>query len=341
MEHTTGIVLEIQRMSTEDGPGIRTTVFMKGCPLRCVWCHNPESINPKPQVQWIGVRCIGCKTCVQACPNGALTFDNGIHINRDICKGCGTCVEVCPSTAMELLGKRWDADALVKELLKDAAYFSTSGGGVTISGGESTFQAHFVKRVLLALKSNGIHTALDTCGICNQSTLAMLLPHVDLVLYDIKEADVQKHIEFTGKSNVQVLNNLTFILSFMRDHIFPREVWIRTPLIPGKTAREYNIRAIAQRINELLTIHPRAITRWDLCAFNNLCKDKYVRLGLKWELANTPLLTKEELDHYGAIAKQHCSNPAIVKTSGSTRIEESNENIAKTKKISVCFCNLP
>lgn len=329
---STGIVLEIQRMSTEDGPGIRTTVFMKGCPLKCVWCHNPESIHPRPQVQWIGARCIGCKTCVQVCPNGALTFDDGIHINRNICKGCGRCTEACPSTAMELLGKRWSADALVQELLKDSAYFGTSGGGITISGGESTFQAHFVKKVLVELKHNGIHTAIDTCGICNQHTLDMLLPHVDLVLYDIKEMDSAKHQEFTGKSNYRVLSNIRYILSFMKEHLFPREVWIRTPLIPGKTARDENIVAIAQEINELLSINPKAITRWDLCAFNNLCKDKYTRLGLEWELAHTPLLTKEELDHFGTIAKQHCSNAAIVKTSGSTRIEDDEAPIVKPKK---------
>lgn len=332
----TGVVLEIQRMSTEDGPGIRTTVFMKGCPLKCVWCHNPESINPKPQVQWIGARCIGCKTCVQVCPNGALSFDDGIHINRTLCKGCGTCTEVCPSTAMELLGKRWDVDTLVNELLKDSAYFSTSGGGITISGGEATFQAHFVKEVLVQLKHKGIHTAIDTCGICNQHTLDMLLPHADLVLYDIKEMDPVIHQEFTGKPNDRVLNNILYILSFMKEHLFPREVWIRTPLIPEKTARDENVVAIAHFINQLLAINPKAITRWDLCAFNNLCRDKYTRLGMQWELADTPLLTKEELDHFGAIARQHCSNPAIVKTSGSTRIEEDDMPATKPKKTFGC-----
>jgi len=332
----TGIVLEIQRMSTEDGPGIRTTVFMKGCPLKCVWCHNPESINPKPQVQWIGTRCIGCKMCVKSCPNGALTFDNGIHIDRTLCKGCGTCAQVCPSTAMELLGKQWDASTLVNELLKDSAYFSTSGGGVTISGGEATFQAHFVKHVLIELKHHGIHTAIDTCGICNQHTLDMLLPHADLVLYDIKEMDPVKHQEFTGKPNSRVLNNIEYILLFMKEHLFPREVWIRTPLIPGKTARDENIVAIAHFINGLLAINPKAITRWDLCAFNNLCRDKYTRLGLTWELADAPLLTKEELEHFGALAKQHCNNPSIVKTSGSTRIDDGETLAAKPKKTFGC-----
>ncbi len=332
----TGIVLEIQRMSTEDGPGIRTTVFMKGCPLKCVWCHNPESISPKPQVQWIGARCIGCEACVKACPNSALSFDNGIQIDRTRCKGCGACTEVCPSTAMELLGKRWDADALVQELLKDSAYFATSGGGITISGGESTFQAHFVKKVLVELKHHGIHTAIDTCGICNQHTLAMLLPYVDLVLYDLKEMDPVKHQEFTGKSNFRVLNSIKYILSFMKEHIYPREVWIRTPLVPVKTAQDENIVAIAHFINELLAIHPKAITRWDLCAFNNLCRDKYLRLGLQWEFAHTPLLTKEELEHYGEIARQHCNNPAIVKTSGATRIEEKETPVTKPKTTFRC-----
>ncbi len=333
MTAITGIVLEIQRMSTEDGPGIRTTVFMKGCPLKCVWCHNPESIRLKQQVQWIGSRCIGCKLCVTTCPNGALSFDNGIIIDRTRCKGCGTCTEVCPSTAMELLGKRWEVNSLVHELLKDKAYFLTSGGGITISGGESTLQTKFVQQVLIQLKHHGIHTAIDTCGICNQHALDMLLPYVDCVLYDLKEMDPQKHIVFTGKSNDGILKNVRFIIEYMNNHLYPREVWIRTPLIPGKTAYDENIVAIAHYINLL---HSKAITRWDLCAFNNLCKDKYTRLGISWELENAPLLTKEELMHFEAIARENVYNPALVKTSGSTRIEGDEVLVAKPKKMSGC-----
>ena len=148
-----GTVLEIQRMSTEDGPGIRTTVFFKGCSLRCIWCHNPESISPQPQVQWIGSRCIGCRTCLDVCPNGALSAaPEGISIDRTLCNGCGTCVSECPSTAMDLLGEKWPLDALIEEVEKDRAYYDQSGGGITVSGGDPTMQADFVEAFLKGCK---------------------------------------------------------------------------------------------------------------------------------------------------------------------------------------------
>jgi len=199
MEHKTnsktkGTILEIIRMSTEDGPGLRTTVFFKGCPLHCQWCHNPESISVKPQIQWMQTICIGCGTCVNTCPVKALKqTEKGIVINRSLCNGCGLCTEECPATAMELLGKKWNVQDLACELVKDHAYFEQSGGGVTLSGGEASLQNDFCLALLKELRSRGIQTALDTCGQVSQVVLAELLPYVDILLYDLKEIDSENH----------------------------------------------------------------------------------------------------------------------------------------------------
>ena len=185
-----GTILEIIRMSTEDGPGIRTTVFFKGCSLNCSWCHNPESISLKPQIQWLGTSCIGCGICVETCPEKALKkTEEGITINRSLCNGCGLCTEECPTTAMELLGKKWNIHDLACELVKDRAYFEPSGGGVTLSGGEAALQNDFCLALLKELKVRGIQTALDTCGQVPQALLASLLPYVDILLYDLKEIE--------------------------------------------------------------------------------------------------------------------------------------------------------
>ncbi|HPJ39631.1 MAG TPA: glycyl-radical enzyme activating protein, partial [Spirochaetota bacterium] len=302
-EHSTitGRVLEIQRMSTEDGPGIRTTVFMKGCPLRCSWCHNPESISPSPQVQWIASRCIGCRMCEHLCPREALTIGGSgeIIINRDRCRGCGTCVDACPTTALELLGRLWTVDELVTELLKDRSYFEKSGGGITVSGGESTMQPEFIIALLRELREQGIHTALDTCGLCREDSLRDILPHTDLVLYDLKEINPEKHLLFTGSSNEKILANLHVTAEYVREHMFPGELWIRTPVIPGATDRDDNIRGIGECIAAL---REGSVARWELCAFNNLCGDKYTRLGREWEFAHTPLLTTGQIEHLTYIA---------------------------------------
>ncbi len=312
-----GLIFEIQRMSTEDGPGIRTTLFVKGCPLRCGWCHNPESLSRKPEVLWIGVRCIGCGRCAGACPTGALAFtENGVSIDRALCRGCGTCAGVCPSTAMELVGVERDAEGLLLELIKDRSYFEKSGGGVTVSGGESTMQADFVANLLGMLKREGIHTAVDTCGLCAPEVLEKMLPFTDLVLYDLKEIDPGLHRNFTGSTNQKILENLKYLCSYAENHIFPREIWIRTPIIPGATDRDENIEGIGLF---LASLPAGAVARWELCAFNNLCGDKYTRLGMIWEYAGRKLMTSSEMERLACIARNSGVRPAIVSWTGAVR----------------------
>jgi len=316
---TLGLIAEIQRMSTEDGPGLRTTVFFKGCALKCTWCHNPECISAKPQIHWIESRCIGCQTCLEICPETALRFsDDRVFINRKQCNACGLCAQECPSTALELIGVYWQPRDLIEELIKDRAYFEKSGGGVTLSGGDPTIQAPFAAAVLRGLKQSGIQTAIDTCGICSNEALELLLPYTDLVLYDIKEIDTAKHQAFTGQPCAKVIENLLFICRYLDSNKHPAKLWIRTPIIPDATAREDNILGVGEFISANIA---SAVDRWELCAFNNLCRDKYQRLGLKWEFADSELMRKSEMENLAAVARNSGVDPAIVHWSGSTKEE--------------------
>ena len=322
-EPRTGLVLEIQRMSTEDGPGIRTTVFFKGCTLKCAWCHNPESISLRPQVQWIGSRCIGCQTCVETCPNGALTMTpEGVLIDRAACQACGACAEACPSTAMELLGRAWSVQDLADEVAKDRVYFEKSGGGVTASGGEATMQADFVAAFFKACRQRGLATALDTCGQCSKKDLQKILPHADMVLFDIKEIDPERHKAFTGRSNEKILENLILVRDWMAARPRPRELWVRTPIIPEATAADDNIKGIGRFIARNLE---GAVSRWELCSFNNLCRDKYIRLGLSWTFKDSDLVTREMMEHLAEIARTSGVLPEIVHWSGATRLDQDEQ----------------
>ena len=321
--HPEAMVFEIQRLSTEDGPGIRTTVFFKGCSLACSWCHNPESISARPQLHWIASRCIGCGTCCTICPETALTLlEGGLAIDRSRCTQCGQCAANCPSTAMEVIGTCWRLDDLVHEVLKDRAYFSNSGG-VTAGGGEPGLQAPFLSAFFRTLKEEGIHTAVDTCGCYPRRALEEFLPFTDMVLYDLKEIDPDRHLAFTGRSNEQILDNLKAVGSRMTAGATPQALWIRTPVIPDATATEANIAGLGHWIADHLK---GAVTRWELCAFNNLCRDKYLRLDRDWPFKAHPLLSPTTMERLAGIARRSGVDPDIVHWSGSTRMDtETND----------------
>ncbi|MFX0091200.1 MAG: glycyl-radical enzyme activating protein [Candidatus Hodarchaeota archaeon] len=315
-----GYIFEIQKMSTEDGPGIRTTVFFKECPLRCVWCHNPESLYKNPSIQWFSTKCIGCETCIEICTNNALKIDeNGIHIDREKCIAEGKCTEVCPSTALRKLGAYWTVENLIKEVLKDRAYYEKSNGGVTASGGEAAMQTKFLTNFLKECKKLGIHTALDTCGVLPKKKYEPLLPYVDLILFDVKEIDPTKHKEFTGVPNERILANLVWLIDAAPTANSKSEIWIRTPLIPTYTATEKNIRGIGTFIVEKLG---NRIARWDILAYNNLAQDKYKRMDLSYPCSGLELFSKTEMEYFYQIAK--LTGVKNVHWSGLTKVDEKN-----------------
>jgi pyruvate formate lyase activating enzyme len=313
-----GVTLHTQRFSTEDGPGLRTTIFFKGCPLNCEWCHNPESISSKRQLHWLENRCIHCSTCVKVCPQKALRWEgDALLIDRSLCDLCAECSEECPSNALEILGRYTIPEELIREAAKDQAYYTASGGGVTLSGGEPTMQPAYAVRLLETLNQAGIPTALDTCGQFSTQTLDLLLPFTDLVLFDIKFMDAEEHQRHTGQTNEEILKNLLAIRDRMRTQQQPRHLWVRTPLIPGATATEANIRAIGNFLTAELS---DVVERWELLAFNNLCRDKYRRLGMEWKYAQTPLLTRAEMNAFEAIARS-AFHPERTFVTGAARVE--------------------
>ncbi len=303
-------ILNIQRMSTEDGPGLRTTLFAKGCPLRCAWCHNPESMAPFPEIEWLGERCIGCRTCIKVCPAGALAFGSeGLAIDRSTCDRCLLCTGACPARALEQRGEERAVSDLFGELIKDRAYFGEDGG-ITLSGGEIMALAEEAAELLRMLKEHGIGTAVDTCGYCRQEDFEHVLPWTDIVLYDLKIADSDRHRRWTGVGNSRILANFEYIAD--RRKALGLTLWIRTPVIPGATDREDNIRALAR------LIAGRA-DRWELLAFNNLGRDKYKRLGRTWPFAETPLMTKERMETLVGIA--HDVGCTCAQFTGMTALE--------------------
>ena len=296
-----GSIFLIQSFSTSDGPGIRTTVFMKGCPLSCKWCQNPESKNDFPELMTHDDRCIGCGKCVEACPVHAIIFDgkNGRAIDRSRCNRCFDCVDACPADALTRIGEYLSVEQVMTEIEKDQLFIHRSGGGVTLSGGEPLLQEPFTINLLKACKDRGYHTALDTSGYGSWSTFNKVIEYVDLVLYDLKHMDAQTHMEGTKVDNLLILSNLRKIPN-------PTKLWLRVPLIP-----DYN--DTFENLDQIVSISRETTTeKISLLPFNRFGDGKYRNLGLEMPLLDVAPLSKEKIEN----VKKHLEKSGLPVTVG-------------------------
>jgi pyruvate formate lyase activating enzyme len=266
---TKGRIVGIKRFETHDGDGIRTTLFLKGCPLRCKWCHNPEAISPKPQVAYLNEKCLGCGECVSVCDAHAHSFFDGKHVyDRNKCLHCGTCEDVCLGEALTFYGKEVSPEEVLPLLTEDRIFYDGSGGGVTLSGGEPLFQADFSMELLKLLKAEGIHTAVDTCGFAGKSDIDKIIDYTDIFLYDVKFYDNKKHVQYTGCTNKSIIENLKYIDNAGK----PTE--IRIPLIP--TINNDQIEPIGRFLSSL-----KHIVKVTLLPYYNFSSSKYEALEME------------------------------------------------------------
>jgi len=270
----TGTIFDIKRYSIHDGPGIRTTVFFKGCPLHCPWCHNPESQQAGKELVFRANRCLGCRACVAACGREAISWvgDRPV-IDRERCTLCGACVEACYAEAREMVGREMSVARLLAELERDVSFYDESGGGVTISGGEPLAQPAFLQALLAACKEAELHTTLDTCGFAPWSVLERIRGYVDLFLYDLKLMDEARHRELTGVSNRLILDNLAALSE--RGHT----IIVRVPVIPGINDDE----GAVQQIGAFVATLPH-LMRLELLPYHHIAAEKYARLGRAYAL---------------------------------------------------------
>ena len=283
---TTGLVLDIRKYSIHDGPGIRTTVFLKGCGLSCWWCHNPESQAPGFEAIVRDNRCIRCGACVRACEHGAITWtDAGPVTDRAQCAACGDCSAVCYTEARERVGREMAADEVLAEVLQDLPFYEESGGGMTLSGGEPLLQTDFTAALLAGAKAHGLHTALDTCGYATWDVLERVRGDVDLFLYDLKLMDDERHRRFTGVSNAPVLRNLRRLSEL------GHRIRLRVPVIPDVNDDEENLRAVAAFAAGLPHLEGA-----DLLPYHHIGVDKYERLDRTYRLPDSRSPSEERLE---------------------------------------------
>jgi pyruvate formate lyase activating enzyme len=291
-----GLIFDIQKFSLQDGPGIRTIVFMKGCPLRCKWCHNPESQANYPEIAYYPNNCIYCRECVKACPeHSIIEVRNKIRIDRSFCKECQSkpCVEACNFEAIKLIGRYVTVQELMKELKKDDVFYRMSDGGITISGGEPLYQADFVRDLLKELKKKNYHTSIETCSFCPWEQFQKVIDYTDLFLCDIKNMDQKNHLKGTGVKNFLILDNI------MKLSRVAKKVIIRIPVIPKFNDNDQNMKQIIDFAlkNSIDEIH--------LLPYHDYGASKYKAIGRKYNLHDRKSPQKSQLDHFKKLIEFH------------------------------------
>jgi pyruvate formate lyase activating enzyme len=283
-----GLIFNIMRFALHDGPGIRTAVFLKGCPLNCWWCHNPEGRVRKTEVIYVAERCIHCGDCVHACPEGALKLDGQVIRDPHLCQQHARCVDACSTGAQELIGHWMSVPEVMAEVLKDQIFFDESGGGVTISGGEPLMQADFVEAVLAACRAQRIHTIVETCGYAEWQVLDRIYGNVDLFLFDLKIMDSDQHQRFTGVRNDRILANLSHLAKC------GSAVIVRIPVIPGVNDDQENLAAVSSYLA------PLGLRSIDLLPYHRIASSKYSRLGLAYRMEELLPPSEEQLQAIAA-----------------------------------------
>lgn len=283
-------IFDLQRYALHDGPGIRTTVFVKGCPLDCLWCHNPESKSPEPQLGCLFQSCVGCGACAGVCPSHVHSIRDGVHqVDFDRCVRCGACLAVCPAGALRLYGQERDCASLMEVIRRDRAYYARSGGGLTISGGEPMMQFEGTLELLKAAKAEGLHTCLDTCGFAPAARYEEIAPWVDLFLFDYKLTDSKAHQKYTGVPNELILDNLDRLCAL------GSRLYLRCPIIPGINDSEDHFQAIAA----LSRKYPEQILQVNVMAYHNMAAGKTAQIGRSYalrELESIDARGKQEIE---------------------------------------------